>query len=167
MTLDNPNAIIADTCYCDNTLAAKDVSSSLPAVTFLTTEVKAMGSMDVILVGLLEAMEASVTKVGLDMGLAKMLTPEKHNYEFRGVQNVTKANGTTVPEGFKAFLTAVPKGIPATSIEIGSNTENEVSLAVSRYQLYVNGEEVLCIDRLSQICRVNGVDYYSKIASML
>ena len=64
-------------------------------------------------------------------------------------------------------MTAVPKGIPQTAIEVGSNIESEISLAVSRYQLYVDGEELLCIDRLSQICRIRGVDYYKKIASML
>ena len=102
--MDQANAILADTCYCDNVLVAKDVSINLPAVNFLTSEVKAMGSMDVVLVGLLEAMEASITKVGQDEGLSRALTPEKHNYEFRYVQNVTKGDGTAKPEGCKAFF---------------------------------------------------------------
>jgi P2 family phage contractile tail tube protein len=165
--LDNKNAVLADTCYCDNQLAAKDVSVNLPAVTFLTSEVNAMGKMDVILPGLIEAMEASVTKVGLDTGLSKMLTPTKHNFEFRWAQNVLKSDGTTEPEGCKAFITGVPKGVPATGLEIGSNIESEISIGCTRYQLFVNGVEILCIDRLSQICRINGVDYYNKIASVL
>lgn len=165
--MDNPNAILADTCYCDNVLFAKDVAINLPAVNFLTSEVKAMGTMEAVLVGLIENMEASITKVGQDMGLARALTPEKHSFEFRYVQNVTKADGTSGPQGCKAFLTATPKGIPQTGIEVGNNIESEISLTATRYQLYVNGEELLCIDRLSQICRINGKDYYSKIASML
>lgn len=167
MSLDKKNAVLADKCYCDNSLVAEDVSLSLPAVNFLTTDVKAMGNMTVVLAGLIEDMEASITKVGLDKGLGKMLTPVKHNFEFRGVQNNLKSDGTTKAEGFKAFLTATPKGVPATSVEIGSNIENEVALAVSRYQLFVNGSEICCIDRLSNICRINGTDYYSAIASML
>lgn len=165
--MDNPNAIIADTCYVDNTLAAKDVSVNLPAVTFLTSEIKAMGSMDVVAAGLLDKMEASITKTGLDKAFGKILTPETHNFEFRWAQNNTKANGSTAPQGCKAFLTGVPKGIPAVGLEIGSNVEAEISIAISRYQLYVDGEEILCIDRLSQICRINGTDYYQKIASVL
>ena len=165
--MDKKNAVIADKCYCDSTLVAEDVSISLPAVTFLTSEVNAMGTMSVVLSGLIEDMEASITKIGIDKGLKKMLTPVKHSFEFRGVQNNLKADGTTKPEGFKAFLTAVPKGIPSTSVEIGSNIENEVALAVSRYQLFVNGDEICCIDRLSQICRINGKDYYADIKSLL
>lgn len=164
---DMKNAVLADTCYCDNQLAAKDVSVSLPAVNFLTTEVKAMGSMDVVLAGIIEAMEAAITKVGIDVGLGRMLTPTKHNYEFRWAQNVLKADGTTEPEGCKAFITGVPKGVPATGLEIGSNIESEISIGCTRYQLFCAGKEILCIDRLSQICRINGVDYYSKIASLL
>lgn len=165
--LDHKNAVLADTCYCDNQLAAKDVSVSLPAVNFLTSEAQAMGPMEVILPGLIEAMEATITKIGIDTGLARMMTPTKHSYEFRWAQNVMKTDGTTAPEGCKAFITGVPKGVPATGLEIGANIENEIAIACTRYQLFVAGKEILCIDRLSQICRINGTDYYKKIGSLL
>ena len=167
MWMDKKNAVLADTCYCDNQLAAQDVSVTLPAVTFLASEVKAMGNMDVVLSGMIEAMEAAITKIGIDAGLSRMLTPEKHNFEFRWAQNSLKADGNTVAEGCKAFVTGTPKGIPGLGVEVGSNTEGEVAISVTRYQLFCNGVEICCIDRLSQICRINGVDYYSKIASLL
>ena len=165
--MDMKNAVLADTCYCDNKLAAKDVAVTLPAVNFLTTEVNAMGTMDVVLPGLIEAMEAAITKIGIDVGLGQMLTPKKHSFEFRWAQNVLKSNGNTEPEGCKAFITGVPKGIPGASLEIGSNIENEVTIGVTRYQLYCGGTEILCIDRLSQICRINGTDYYKNISKLL
>lgn len=164
---DKKNAVLADTCYCDNQMAAKDVSITLPAVNFLTTEVNAMGTMDVILPGLIEAMEATITKIGIDTGLGKMLTPTKHSFEFRFVQNVLKSDGSTAPEGCKAFITGTPKGIPGATIEIGSNVENEVAIGVTRYQLFCGGKEILLVDRLSQICRINGTDYFKKISSLL
>lgn len=167
MIQDKKNAVLADTCYCDNKLAAQDVAITLPAVTFLTTEVNAMGTMAVVLAGLIEDMEAALTKIGIDLGLGKMVTPTKHNFEFRWAQNVLKANGSTVPEGCKAFITGVPKGIPGIGVEIGSPSENEITIGVSRYQLYCGGKEILCIDRLSQICRINGKDYYKNISSLL
>ena len=164
---DIKNAVLADTCYCDKKLAAKDVSITLPAVNFLTSEVKAMGTMDVILPGLIEAMEATITKVGIDQGLGSMLTPKKHNFEFRWAQNVIKSDGNSKSEGCKAFLTAVPKGVPGATVEIGSNIESEISIGCTRYQLYCGGKEILCIDRLNQICRINGKDYYKSISSLL
>lgn len=165
--MDIKNAVVADKCYCDNKLAAQDVAVTLPAVNFLTTEVNAMGTMDVVIAGLIEAMEAAITKIGIDTGLGKMLTPTKHSFEFRWVQNVLKTSGKTEPEGCKAFITGVPKGVPATGLEIGSSIESEISISCTRYQLFCGGSEILCIDRLSQICRINGVDYYAKISSLL
>lgn len=164
---DIKNAVLADTCYCDNKLAAKDVSVTLPAVNFLTSEVKAMGTMEVILPGLIEAMEAAITKIGIDTGLGRMLTPTSHKFEFRWAQNVLKSGGTSAVEGCKAFITGVPKGIPGAAIEIGNGIENEITISATRYQLYCGGKEILCIDRLSQICRINGKDYYKSIASLL
>ena len=165
--VDQKNAVVADTVYCDNVLAAKNVSISLPEVAFSTAEISAMGTVELPLVGLIEAMEASVTKIGTDLGLVRMLTPEKHSIEVRFVQNNIGANGASTPEGCKAFLTAVPKSIPGISIEVGSASESEVSLAVTRYQLYVRGEELLCIDKLNSICRINGKDYFAEIAQYL
>ena len=164
--MNKKNAVIADKCYCDKKLVAEDVSITLPAVNFLTTEVKAMGNMDVIL-PLIEAMEATITKIGLDTGLGRMLTPTTHKFEFRWAQNVLKADGTTKAEGCKAFITGVPKGVPATGLEIGSNTECEVAIGCTRYQLYVGGKEIFCIDRLSQKCKINGKDYYKSISKLL
>ena len=165
--MDKKNAVLADTCYCDNILAAQDVAVALPAVTFLTTEINAMGTMDVVLAGLIEAMEATITKIGIDTGLGRMLTPKKHNFEFRWAQNVLKSDGTTKPEGCKAFITGVPKGVPATSLEIGSNIESEIAIGCTRYQLFCGGKEILCIDRISQICKINGIDYYQSIKTLL
>ena len=143
------------------------MSITLPSVTFLTGEVQAMGTMSVILAGLIEDMEAAITKVGLDTGLGKMLTPTKHDFEFRWAQNVLKADGTTKPEGCKAFITGAPKGLPGVGVEIGSNIEAEIAIGCTRYQLFVDGAEICCIDRLAQVCRINGVDYYKDIASLL
>lgn len=165
--VDQKNAVVADTVYCDNMLAAKNVSVSLPEITFSTAEINAMGTIELPLVGLIDAMEASITKVGTDLGLIKMLTPEKHSIEVRFVQNSISADGKSMPEGCKTFLTGIPKSIPGVSIEVGNASENEVSLAVTRYQLYVNGEELLCIDKLNSICRINGKDYFADIAQYL
>lgn len=166
-TMERKNAVLADKFYVDNVLAAEDVAMTLPAVTFLTSEVQAMGTMDVVLAGIIEAMEMTISKVGLDNGLTRMMTPKKHNYEARWAQNTLKSDGSVAPEGCKAFITGIPKGIPGIGVELAANSENEIAIAVTRYQLYINGSEACCIDRIGGICRINGVDYYSRISSLL
>lgn len=165
--VDQKNAILADAVYCDNVLVAKNVAVTLPEVTFATAEINAMGTTELPLVGLVEAMEASMTKIGADSQLIAMSTPQRHSYECRFVQNNISADGTATAEGCKAFITGIPKVVPGISLEVGSASENEITLAVTRYQLYVNGEELLCIDKLNSICRIRGKDYYSDIAAYL
>lgn len=165
--LDIKGPVVADTVYSDNTLVAKDVSFTLPGITFLTADVQAMGNLSVPLIGLLENMELAITKIGMDKGLKRMIRLEKQNLEFRWVQNVVNSDGSTVVEGCKAFVRTMPAAIPELGVEVGSAMESESTYTVTRMQIYVGGEELLCVDRLSQILRVDGKDYMDKITKLL
>lgn len=165
--LDIKGPVVADTVYADNQLVAKDTAFTLPGVEFMTADVQAMGNMSVPLIGLLENMELSITKIGIDKGLSRMNRLEKQNFEFRWVQNVVKSDGSTAVEGCKAFVRTMPGSVPETGVEIGSAPEHENTYNVTRMQIYANGVEILCVDRLSQILRVNGKDYMSKINNLL
>lgn len=165
--LDIKGPVVADTVYADNTLVAKDTAFTLPGVEFMTADVQAMGNMSVPLIGLLENMELSITKIGIDKGLSRMNRLEKQNFEFRWVQNVVKSDGSTSVEGCKAFVRTMPGSVPETGVEIGSAPEHENTYNVTRMQIYANGVEILCVDRLSQILRVNGKDYMSTINNLL
>lgn len=165
--LDIKGPVVADTVYSGGTLVARDVAFTLPGIEFLTADVQAMGNMTVPLVGLLENMELAITKIGLDNGLKKLNTLEKQNLEFRWVQNVVKSDGSQSVEGCKAFVRTLPAATPEIGVEVGSAPEEEITYNVTRLQIYVNGGEYLTVDRLSQILRVNGKDYMSKINSLL
>lgn len=165
--LDKKGPVVADTVYADNVLVAQDVSFTLPGVVFATAEIQAMGTMSVPLIGLIENMELAITKVGIDKGFSRMLRLEKQNFEFRWVDNVVKSDGSTNVEGYKAFVRTMPASTPEIGVELGSAQESEVTYNVSRMQIYANGTEILCVDRLSQILRINGKDYMSKIRNLL
>ena len=93
---------------------------------------------------------------------------DKHSFEFRWVQNVVKADGSTSPEGCKAFVrTFPPTALPGIGAEIGSASENELTYTANRVQIFVGGYEYLLVDRLSQILRIDGKDYMSDINKLL
>ena len=165
--LDIKGPVVADTVYSDNVLVAKDTTFTLPGLEFMTADVQAMGNMTVPLVGLLENMELAITKIGIDNGLSRMNRLKKQNFEFRWVQNVVKSDGSTSIEGCKAFVRTMPGSLPEIGVEIGSASEQENTYNVTRMQIYANGVEILCVDRLSQILRINGEDYMSKINNLL
>lgn len=154
--LDIKGPVVADTVYADNTLVAKDVAFTLPGLEFMTADVMAMGNMTVPLVGLLENMELTITKIGVDMGLSRLGRLEKQNLEFRWVQNVVKSDGTQGTEGCKAFVRVMPAALPELGVEIGSATEAEGTYTVTRMQIYANGAEYMCVDRLRHFRRTSG-----------
>ena len=165
--LDLKGPTVADTVYADNVLVAKDVTFTLPGLEFMTADVMAMGNMTVPLIGLLENMELTITKIGLDMGLSRLSKLEKQNLEFRWVQNVVNADGSQSSEGCKAFVRTLPGALPEISVEVGSSVEGEITYNVTRQQIYMNGTEYMCVDRLSHTLRVEGKDYMSPINNLL
>ncbi|MCL1867067.1 MAG: phage major tail tube protein [Oscillospiraceae bacterium] len=167
MWLDIKGAVVADTVYADKQLVAKDVAFTLPGISMLSASVKAMGDMDVPIVGMLENMELSITKIGIDNGLSRMNRLVKQDFEFRWVQNVVKDNGSIATEGCKAFVRTLPGNVPGLGIEPGSTTEGEMSYGVTRVQIFVGGKEFLLVDRLSQILKIDGVDHMNAINTLL
>lgn len=165
--LDIKGPVVADTVYADKQLVAKDTAFTLPGIEFATADVQAMGTMTVPLIGLLENMELAITKIGIDKGLSRMSRLEKQNFEFRWVQNVVSSDGSTKTEGCKAFVRTLPASLPETGVEVGSATESEMTYNVTRMQVYAGGKEILLVDRLSGILRVNGKDYMKNINNLL
>lgn len=167
MWMDIASAVVANTVYSDRQLVGKDVSFTLPSVTMMTADVQAMGTMTMPIVGLIEDMELTITKIGVDLGLSRLARLEKQNLEFRWVQSVLSSDGSSKPDGCKAFVRCMPKALPGIAAEIGSPSENELSYGVSRLQIFAGGKEFLLVDRFSQILRVDGKDYYGNINSLL
>ena len=96
-----------------------------------------------------------------------MVQLESKTLEVRWAQDAKYADGSTKTEGCKAFMRCVPKLIPGLSVDPGNPSENEVTLAVSRYQVFVAGEEFCLIDQLNTIMRIGGVDYVKDLRSVL
>ena len=70
--------------------------------------------------------------------------------------------------GCKAFLRGVPKvAVPSIEVETGSEIELEIPFSISRYQLFVDGKEIILVDKLAGICRINGTDYAEQVNSLL
>ena len=89
--LDLKGPILADTVYIDGKLVAKDVTITLPAVTPVTADFKAMGTYTAPMTGQIEAMEAAITKIGIDLGLLENRINfsadwyQRNNYDLIGV----------------------------------------------------------------------------------
>lgn len=167
MILDVKGPVVANSLYCDNTQVAKDVKFTLPEITFKTAEISSMGTMTVPLLGLIENMETTITKIGLDTGFSKLNKLESLNLEYRWVQTSIDKNGTVKHEGCKAFVKTLPSNIPSVNVEPGSATEVEHKFTVTRLQIFVDGKEAMLIDRLNNLIVIDGTNYTTNINKML
>lgn len=164
---DIKGAVIADSVYCDDDLIAKDTTFTIPGITFATADVQAMGTMSVPVIGMIENMQLTVKKIGVDKGLSKLNKLKSQNLEFRWVQTVVNSEGSVKHEGCKAFVRTMPGALPDLGVENGAATELESSYNVSRVQVYTDGKEIYCVDRIAGVLRVNGKDYYESIKNLL
>lgn len=160
-------AIIANTVYADNRLVGRNVETTLPEVTPVTAEIQALGTMSMPIWQLIEDMEFTITKIGIDSGLRDLMKPQTVNLELRFVQNVTDENGLNTQKGCKAFLKGMSTKIPGLSGNVGEGSANEFTFSVMRYQLFVDGQELFLIDRFAGIVRIQGVDYTELMNSLL
>lgn len=151
--------VIGTTAYSEGKLVARDTAITLPEVTPVTADLAAMGTLSLPIWQLLENMETAITKIGADMGLRSLIKPDMKPLEFRWVQTVTDANGSTKNVGCKAFIKGIPNKIPGIGITTGEASENECTIATTRYNLFVDGVEMFLIDRLAGIVRIAGKNY--------
>lgn len=166
--VDKSGPVEADTIYVEGMLAAVDTNVTLPEISFMTADIQAMGEMSIPLSNAIEDMEMSITKVGVDKNMTRLTAPGKKNIEIRWVQDLIKSDGTVRPQGCKAFLSVSPVTLhPGASLEIGSSSDNDLTFKVFRYKLVVDGEEILLVDRLAHVLKVNGMDYSRKYDALL
>lgn len=166
--LNHRGPIAANSVYCSGQLCARDAVVTLPAVVPTVGEIRAMGTIEMPNPMALEAMECAITKQGISKELGPLCSMRYQPLEVRWVQDVMYSDGTTRPEGCKAFMRAASKGgIPGLSLEVGSPSENELTLSVVRFQLIAGGTEIVLADQLNGILRINGKDYASEVMSLL
>lgn len=151
--------VIGTTVYASGKLVARDTAITLPEITPVTADLAAMGTFSLPIWQLVENLETAITKIGVDMGLRELITPDMKPLEFRWVQTVTDANGTTRNVGCKAFIKGIPNKIPGIGLTVGEASENETTIATTRYNLFVDGQEMFLVDRLAGIVRIAGKNY--------
>ena len=159
---------IATSVYASGVYGGRNLKVTLPEVTPQTIEVNAAGGkLELPIWQQLAAMEASISKEGLDKSFLEAIKPEAFDLIINIVQKSVDADGTAAYEHVKVFMRVIPKGIPGMDITPGEQGEKQISFTVLSYQLSVDGTTYLHIDVVKGKCEVNGKDYMSEVNSML
>lgn len=165
-SLDKIGTVLATKVLCDNITVAEDVVITLPDIKFVTSEIKAMGTLNVP-TPLTNPIEPTITSVGMDNGLYNMLGLSSKTFEFRFVKNVLNTSGDIEVKGYKVFIKGIPFNVPGGSVEPGASWSGDVKISATRYQVFVDGVEKVLIDKLKNTCKINGVDYAKDMKSLI
>lgn len=165
---DLSGAVIATSVYASGTQIAGNIPVKLPEITPKLVEITAAGgTLEIPVWQLIDAMESSISKTGLDKSYAQVITPEAFDLIINIVQQSVSADGTTTPQHIKAYQRVIPKSAPGLELTPGESGENEITFSVLSYQLYLDGSKVLDIDVPKGICFVGGKDYSEGVRNML
>lgn len=159
---------VASSVYASGEQVGTNIKVTLPEVTPQIIEVNAAGGkLEIPVWQQLSAMEASITKEGLDKAFLESIKPEAFDLIVNIVQKSVDSDGTSKHEHVKVFLRVIPKGIPSFDITPGEQGEKQIAFSVLSYQLSVEGKAYMHIDVLKGKCEINGKDYMSDVVSML
>ncbi len=166
MFVPKTGSVIGATIRIDNALVADEATVTLPEIAAMTADISAMGTMSMPMWPLIENMEMTVNKVGVDLGFRKAISPGEVTLEVRFAQPQRGAGGDMKYVNCKAFCRGSVLTIPGIGIEVGSASENEVTYMVTRYQLFVDGAETILVDREAGKLRINGKDLTNGLSEL-
>ncbi|EAT8301191.1 phage major tail tube protein, partial [Salmonella enterica subsp. enterica serovar Birkenhead] len=117
------------------------------------------GEIETGTLGHFKSMSVSLKWRTLTADGTNLFLSSSHQVDFRGSQQVYDA-GTgkykTVP--IRASMKLNPKKLDLGSLQVSKATDTENEFEVLYLKLFINGKEVLEIDKLNYICIFNGED---------
>ncbi len=163
-------AVTAHKVLMDNNEIGDNVSCTLPDIEHATSELKGAGiagTIDVPLMGMFNSMTFSMDFRGLNRNSAAALKPGITNLELRFLKDTIASNGNYIAEGTKVFVSGYNKKVAPGKVETGASMDSSAEYEVTRYRIICDGVEVLLIDKLAGVYKVNGIDYMQKAREVL
>lgn len=142
---------------------------TLPSIEKITDTIKGagiIGEIDMPTLGQLSSMETEISLRVSDDKFATLAAASK--IEYRWVTDAyDTSSGKARVVANKAFLTVTNKKADEGKIEPGASQDGSLSFEVIAYQRICDGKEIINIDKLNGIYKLNGKDMYSDISQYL
>ena len=165
------NKVINYSIYASSKKIGDTSSVELPEIEFLTDSIKGagiIGEIDLPSLYQVGSMSLSIsTRVSNNPDDLALLMSAR-DIEIRWVTDaIDTSNVSANVIGHKAFLKCVPKKIGEGKIEPGSGQDGSYEYEMLSYKRITNGKNILEIDKLNGVFKVNGIDQAKSINSLL
>jgi P2 family phage contractile tail tube protein len=157
--------------YNDSNALVGSADITLPDLEYLTDTISGAGiagEIDSPTVGQFKSMELTIKWRSITGDVAKLLAPIAHHLDIRAsVQrfNKTDAKYDSYPE--KIVVRAIPKKGGLGKFEPGKSQDNENTFEVIYIKVWVDGKEVIEIDKHNYIAKIDGTDYLADVRKHL
>ncbi len=150
----------------------EDVTSiELPEIAIGTYEVKGsgiMGTIEMPSLSKVESMQTTIEYRSSTKNNLENLTPGIHEVQTAFVKDVVGGDGVTSADGNKVFMQVRTKNHKIGTITNGENMSASATYEVMSYRMVDGfGIEILNIDKIKQIYRILGVDYWEQIRNYI
>lgn len=166
-----PEKINDYNAYLDGTrMIGVAASVTLPPVKMKTSTISGTGiggEIDSPTIGQFESMEQEIQFNVLYSSAMDMLSPlSTVNLTLRAAQQVYDKTGGYAFKGLRVVEMGRVKEFDPGKIEKGECMEAKVKLELTYLLIEIDGEEVLAVDKLNHVYRVNGVDMLEGISAL-
>ena len=167
-----PEKINDANLYLDgNIMIGTGASLDLPAVKQKTSTITGAGisgEIDSPNIGQFESMEQTVGFNVLYSSATDMLKANSNvNLTIRAAQQVYDKSGGYDFKGLRVVERGRIKSAELGKVEAGSPMDSKVTIELTYLLVEVAGEEVLCIDKLNHVYRINGEDQLAEINALI
>lgn len=126
------------------------------------------GEVEAMILGHYSAMSMSISWRTITAEAVRLATPEAHSIELRGSQQRSDAaTGQISTFPVKIIATIMPKKTSLGKMVIAGQTDTKNEFEVTYIKIYVDGDEIIEIDKYNFICRIDGTDYLESVRSDL
>lgn len=166
-----PERLISFRVYNDSNDLLGIATVDLPEIEAMSDTVSGAGiagEVESPVLGHYSSMTTTFTWRTIEKAAMKLSVQKAHAVEVRGSQQVyDAANGEYKTVAVRASMRIVPKTVTLGSFEPGSTTDTEQEFEVLYLKMYVDGKDVLEIDKFNYIAKFGDTDILSSVRADL
>lgn len=166
-----PEKLINFRVYTDGNdlIGAADVE--LPDLEYITETISGAGvagEVDSPVIGHFKSMSLKLKWRTFNAGAVKLMGAKAHPLDLRGsIQRYDAGSGEYAAMPMKVVMRGMPKKAGLGKFEMGKPMDNESEFEVVYLKVWLDGTEVLEIDKMNFICRINGTDALADVRKHL
>ena len=165
-----PDKLIGFNVFSDQRLlGVADVT--LPSIEYMTETLSGAGiagETETPALGQVSSMTVQISMRTQHNEARKLLELKGNQLDIRGsLQEYDSSTGEIRAYPCRVSMFTLPKTYETGKFEVGSTTDTSIESEVTYMRMWIDNEEIVEIDKLNYICKINGKDYLEEVRAQI